>query len=124
MKDILHFNPADSSRANSLSYIPWMIKPIFGLISDSLPICGYRRKSYLLINSIFFIGTFLSLYLWCHISWVAIGCLILGSFNMAFCNVIGEALVVESSNEKGKDVLKGKFKKENLEFLTGTLVGE
>ena len=104
MKDILHFNPADSSRANSLSYIPWMIKPIFGLISDSLPICGYRRKSYLLINSIFFIGTFLSLYLWCHISWVAIGCLILGSFNMAFCNVIGEALVVESSNEKGKDV--------------------
>jgi len=28
----------------------------------------------------------------------------MGSFNLAFCNVIGEALVVESSNEKGHDV--------------------
>ena len=30
--------------------IPWTIKPIYGIISDTFPIFGYRRKSYLIIN--------------------------------------------------------------------------
>jgi Na+/melibiose symporter-like transporter len=30
---------------------PWVIKPVFGLISDFVPLFGYRRKSYLLISS-------------------------------------------------------------------------
>lgn len=29
--------------------LPWVIKPVYGLISDFLPLFGYRRKSYLLI---------------------------------------------------------------------------
>ena len=28
---------------------PWVIKPVFGLISDFLPLFGYRRKSYLML---------------------------------------------------------------------------
>lgn len=27
--------------------IPWMIKPLYGFISDSIPLFGYRRRSYL-----------------------------------------------------------------------------
>lgn len=104
MKDVLHFNPADSSRVNSLTYIPWMIKPVFGLISDSLPICGYRRKSYLILNSLLFVSSYLGLYFYCHRVGIFILCILVGSFNLAFCNVIGEALIVESSNEKGHDV--------------------
>jgi MFS family permease len=30
---------------------PWIIKPVFGLVSDFVPLFGYRRKSYLLIAS-------------------------------------------------------------------------
>jgi len=104
MKDILHFNPADSSRVNSLTYIPWMIKPVFGLLSDSIPVCGYRRKSYLIINSLLFVSAYLVLYFYCHRVGIFILGILMGSFNLAFCNVIGEALVVESSNEKGHDV--------------------
>jgi len=29
--------------------VPWVIKPLYGLISDFLPLFGYRRKSYLLL---------------------------------------------------------------------------
>lgn len=29
--------------------LPWVIKPVYGLVSDFLPLFGYRRKSYLLI---------------------------------------------------------------------------
>ena len=30
---------------------PWVIKPVFGLVSDFVPLFGYRRKSYLIIAS-------------------------------------------------------------------------
>lgn len=32
-----------------LSGIPWMIKPVYGFISDSVPLFGYRRRSYLVL---------------------------------------------------------------------------
>ena len=30
---------------------PWVIKPVFGLISDFVPLLGYRRTSYLMLAS-------------------------------------------------------------------------
>lgn len=32
-----------------LSSIPWMVKPLYGFISDSVPLFGYRRRSYLVL---------------------------------------------------------------------------
>jgi MFS family permease len=32
--------------------LPWIIKPVYGLVSDFLPLFGYRRKSYLIIANI------------------------------------------------------------------------
>jgi hypothetical protein len=32
--------------------LPWIIKPVYGLISDFVPLFGYRRKSYLIIANI------------------------------------------------------------------------
>ena len=31
---------------------PWVIKPVFGLVSDFVPLLGYRRKSYLIVSSL------------------------------------------------------------------------
>ncbi|HXW41215.1 MAG TPA: hypothetical protein VEK75_08435, partial [Xanthobacteraceae bacterium] len=36
--------------------LPWIIKPLYGLISDFVPLFGYRRKSYLIIANIAAIG--------------------------------------------------------------------
>jgi MFS family permease len=33
----------------TLFNLPWIIKPLYGLISDFVPLFGYRRKSYLLL---------------------------------------------------------------------------
>jgi hypothetical protein len=33
----------------SLAAIPWMIKPVYGLLIDLVPLWGYRRKSYLFL---------------------------------------------------------------------------
>src|SRR3981081_3618509 len=35
----------------AITIIPWLIKPVYGLLSDFLPLFGYRRKSYLLLTS-------------------------------------------------------------------------
>lgn len=40
-------NAADVAALLSLLMIPWMIKPLYGLVSDFCPLFGYRRKTYL-----------------------------------------------------------------------------
>ena len=34
-----------------ISTIPWLIKPVYGLVSDFFPLWGRKRKSYLLLTS-------------------------------------------------------------------------
>jgi MFS family permease len=36
----------------TLFNLPWIIKPVYGLVSDFVPLFGYRRKSYLLLVNI------------------------------------------------------------------------
>jgi hypothetical protein len=36
----------------SFAGLPWMIKPLYGFISDSLPLFGYRRRSYLVLTGL------------------------------------------------------------------------
>lgn len=49
VKDELDLSPAEASLIFSASSIPWLIKPLWGFISDSVPLFGYRRKSYLVL---------------------------------------------------------------------------
>src|SRR4029450_4579111 len=35
----------------AITTIPWLIKPVYGLVSDFLPLFGRRRKSYFLVTS-------------------------------------------------------------------------
>ncbi len=32
-----------------LGAAPWVVKPVYGFLSDTVPIFGYRRRSYLII---------------------------------------------------------------------------
>jgi hypothetical protein len=48
-KDDLHLDPAQAGVLMGIGIIPWMIKPIYGFISDSIPLFGYRRRSYLFV---------------------------------------------------------------------------
>lgn len=40
-------NAADVAALLSLLMLPWMVKPLYGIVSDFFPLFGYRRKSYL-----------------------------------------------------------------------------
>lgn len=32
--------------------LPWVIKPVYGLLSDAVPLLGYHRRSYLILFSL------------------------------------------------------------------------
>lgn len=104
-KDEFKMNPAAVSLANSIVSIPWMIKPVWGFTSDCFPIFGLRRMPYLIIFSTLGVFTWLSLNI-IRSATAAIMMLLMNSLCCAFCNVIGEALVVQESQRDGGDQAK------------------
>ncbi|ETK78826.1 hypothetical protein L917_14966 [Phytophthora nicotianae] len=47
--DVLHMPPSTTTLYYSVTFFPWNLKPLYGLLSDSFPLFGYRRKSYIVI---------------------------------------------------------------------------
>ncbi|MGD0432881.1 MAG: MFS transporter [Acetobacteraceae bacterium] len=52
LKQANGWSPVEISASLAVLDVPWVIKPLYGLISDFLPLAGYRRRSYLLLGSI------------------------------------------------------------------------
>jgi MFS family permease len=103
-KDELHVGPALVSLAAGLLLVPWAVKPIWGIISDSFPIAGSRRKAYL------FLASAVSAVCWfllaskavVHSFWAAVGLLLLKSIAFAFLSVIAKGLLVERSSRRNQ----------------------
>src|SRR3984957_18049335 len=52
LKEAQGFTPLQITGFVAVFNLPWIIKPAYGLISDFVPLFGYRRKSYLIIANI------------------------------------------------------------------------
>ena len=106
-KNTLKLDPASTQFIVTMTFIAWLIKPIYGLITDNFKFFGYYRKSYLFISgivgsiSVFSIFFFQNLYF-------SIFALILNEFSQAFCDVIADAIMVEKSrnDESGSSALQ------------------
>lgn len=48
-KSYLHLDPGYMAQLESFSGMPWSVKLLYGMISDNIPICGSKRKSYVVI---------------------------------------------------------------------------
>ncbi|MCF7732903.1 MAG: MFS transporter [Akkermansiaceae bacterium] len=88
-------NAEQVSRFFWLMTIPWAFKPLAGLLSDSIPLCGTRRRHYILFASAIAAG------LWFVLAWVTASYVImLGAAMLLYASfmlvstVIG-ALIVE-----------------------------
>src|SRR5262245_62959759 len=86
----------------AITVVPWLIKPVYGLLSDFVPLFGYHRKSYLLLTS----GTaavagFLLALLGEH-SYANMATLFtLMALGLAFTDVLVDALMVENGKPLG-----------------------
>jgi predicted MFS family arabinose efflux permease len=86
--------------------VPWVIKPVYGLVSDFLPLFGYRRKSYLLIANMAAVGG----YFWAtqiNVPDILLLALMLTAYAMAISSTLCGAVLVENGqklHESGKFV--------------------
>src|SRR3989344_755521 len=52
LKDVLKMTASQASYFGAVTMLGWVIKPLWGMISDAVPIFGYRRKSYLILTAL------------------------------------------------------------------------
>jgi MFS family permease len=84
--------------------LPWSIKPLYGLISDFLPLGGYRRKSYLMLTSAVSAAALLALSampLGSGDKGLLLGLLLFPATGLAFGDVVIDALMVEQAQPRG-----------------------
>ena len=100
LKDDLGLTPTEVAVLTGISAIPWVIKPLFGFLSDGVPIFGYRRRPYLILSG--FLGT---------LSWLALATIVdnrltatiailMTSLSVAISDVIVDSLVVTRTREE------------------------
>ena len=100
LKDEIGLNPAEVAALTGISSIPWIIKPLFGFLSDGVPILGYRRRPYLILSG--FLGT---------LAWLALAFLVttpttatvailMTSLSVAISDVIVDSLIVARAREE------------------------
>ncbi|MBW4467303.1 MAG: folate/biopterin family MFS transporter [Pegethrix bostrychoides GSE-TBD4-15B] len=100
LKDELALGPAQVSAFMGIAALPWMIKPLFGFISDGLPIFGYRRRPYLVLSGLLGTVAWLLLATVVQNAWSATAAIALSSLSVAFADVIVDSLVVERARQE------------------------
>ncbi|KAK2980870.1 hypothetical protein RJ640_000985 [Escallonia rubra] len=98
MKDVQKVQPSEAQAYAGITNIPWLVKPIWGLLTDVLPIYGYRRRPYFIFAGVLGILSmlFLSLHRNQHIV-LALLSLTAGSAGVAMADVTIDACVAENS---------------------------
>ncbi|EFJ35600.1 hypothetical protein SELMODRAFT_405109 [Selaginella moellendorffii] len=103
MKDQLKLSPSASQFVMSTSFLPWSIKPLYGIFSDCVPIFGRRRIPYLVISSVL-----------CFVPWLVLGAvewsrssyiyltvlLTIQNFGAAMADVVVDAMVAEMARKE------------------------
>ncbi|MGH7323712.1 MAG: MFS transporter [Candidatus Rokuibacteriota bacterium] len=103
-----------------MSTIPWLIKPIYGLVSDFVPLWGRRRKSYFLLTTSLaaMAGAALAL-LTEHPYWPMAILFTTMGLGLAFTDVLTDAVMVETGRPRG---LTGAFQSVQWASITASSV--
>ncbi|MEG4170983.1 MULTISPECIES: folate/biopterin family MFS transporter [unclassified Microcoleus] len=100
LKDELGMSPAEVSAMLGVVALPWIIKPVFGFMSDGLPIFGYRRRPYIVLSGLLGTSAWVSLATIVHTPLAATGAIALSSLSLAVSDVIADSLVVERARKE------------------------
>ena len=114
LKDELHLGPAELSALTGVFTLPWTIKPLYGFLSDGVPLFGYRRRSYLILCGILGCLSYLALGFdfggavsddWTLTATVI--SLLLSSACVAFCDVVADGIVVQQTRDSDDPQVAG-----------------
>jgi MFS family permease len=100
LKQTFGWTPVQVSAYLTILNLPWIIKPVYGIVSDFLPLFGYRRKSYLIIANAAATAAF------CWVTQITgpsalIFVLLLTAYAMAISSTLCGAILVENGQRLG-----------------------
>lgn len=88
---------------SSLASLPWVLKVVYGFLSDSVPLFKYRRKSYLFLYLLLSLMGWLAFSCWGNNPMAVLISLWIANLGIAGTDVITDGLIVEhSDNEWGR----------------------
>ena len=100
-KDELKMDPATVGFLTGVTAFPWLIKPLYGFLSDAVPMWGYRRRSYLILCGALGAASWVTVSLPAVVSApVVLVALTAGSLSTACADVVADSIVVELSRGK------------------------
>ncbi|MEM6254480.1 MAG: folate/biopterin family MFS transporter [Cyanobacteria bacterium P01_D01_bin.156] len=102
LKDDLALSPAEVAALTGIASLPWTVKPLFGFLSDGLPIGGYRRRPYLVISGLMGTAAWLVLATSVQTAWLATAMILMSSVSVAISDVIVDSLVVERARQESQ----------------------
>lgn len=107
LKDTLKMTATQAAYFGAITILGWTIKPLWGIISDAIPVFGSRRKSYLIVTAL------LAALIWFSLGQIenySVRVLIIlftfSSVMYAFMDVVTDGLMVETGKPLG---LTGRF---------------
>jgi MFS family permease len=98
LKESQAWTPVQIAASLAVLDVPWIVKPLYGMVSDFVPLFGYRRRSYLLLANVGAIAAFL----WTTQALAAapiVFALLLTSIAMAASSTVCGALLVENGQK-------------------------
>jgi MFS family permease len=102
LKDELKLTAGETATFLALVTLAWNVKPLYGLLSDLVPLFGYRRRSYLLIASAMAAAGWLVLGLLPRYPYtLTLVILALTGLGLAFTDVLCDAVMVEQGKPRG-----------------------
>ncbi|GAV80080.1 BT1 domain-containing protein [Cephalotus follicularis] len=99
-KDVQQVQPSMLQIYIGLYYIPWILKPVWGILTDVFPIKGYRRRPYFVVAGVVGVVSALMVSLLGKLPIaMALGCLIGITAGVAIADVTIDACIARSSIE-------------------------
>ena len=99
-KDVAGWSATHLASMHALLALPWAVKPIYGALSDNVPLFGSRRRSYLIAANALAATACLALWLFFSQTGVML-CLFLLSLGMAVSSAVAGGVLVESGQRYG-----------------------
>ena len=102
LKETLGLSAMQVGTFGTITLLPWVIKPVYGLLSDAVPLFGRRRKSYFILTSLLAaVGGFVLAAMETPTYWSLAFLVLLMAFGIAFTDVLTDAMMVESGKPLG-----------------------
>jgi MFS family permease len=97
-KDVQQVQPSVVQLYMGLYYIPWVMRPIWGLFTDVFPIKGYKRKPYFVVSGVLGLVSAIAIVVLGKLpAALALSCLLGVSAAMAIADVVIDACIATNS---------------------------